>query len=544
MLPASLCCSSFVLLNGLGRLRELLAPRRVLGRRRTLRASLAWGVLFLVGWSPRLAQAQANYDGVLLGGRTSMMGGTAVARGSDGAVAFLNPAGLMRIPGESFSFSTFAVQSSMRTIQEPFDPSGRLGFSESSVTEYDFRVLPNTFCLFLDGPSRDQESKRSRHKYGLCIADTENEDVFVVESMQGRASSAFLNATAQTTRVMFRRTSTAFAWGFEISPGTNIGTTVRFDNSRLIDHTSMTTAASWEDAVEMQTLTQSRRSSSWDTSITVGVTHAVSRVMTLGASLTTMSQHLLGFHDGSEAMAPRDGGTKILVQDRGDFRYNQPAILRLGVAFAWPNVNFELNGNFYGAQSELARTKFDRTETRIRNGELLLQTQSRGSIQENSKPVVNLAAGLEAFIEPDFAIVAGVQTDFSGLERRAEIRPADALFRQRKDSVHVSLGTVSYGARGSLLLGFRGYYSAGEILMADPLSSEPRFLPQPLSELGLSFVVSGQISLAALRDTALKATRTLTQAVEEAGTTESSSPSPPKGDTSEKKRDVQKERER
>lgn len=476
--------------------------------------------------APRSARAQANYDGVVLGGRTAMMGGAAVARGSDGATAFVNPAGITRIPGESFSFSTFAVQMSSRTISNSLDPSGLLAIRDPDSLDLRVNILPNTFCLFLDGPPKDDYSGKSRHKYGVCAADAEKEEFFLSQNKTGSPISQLITTNSLTTQMKFTRSSVAFSWGFQVLDSTSIGVTARIDNSRFEDQTTVTAAfvADSLSAAEMATVTQSRSSSSWDSAITVGFTHNLSRIVTLGASLTTPSQHILGFLDGSEAHAPVDGDLKTLVQDKGDFRYNQPSTLRLGLAFSWPTLNFEVNGNFYGAQNVLAQAEFDRTTTAVRGGALVDQQERKGSITEQSKPVVNLAAGIEAFLDPDFSIVAGIQSDFSGLESRRDMRPADTLFRQRKDAVHAALGVAKYGSKGSILVGLRGYYSAGEVLIADATQELPTFRALPQIDWGLGFVVSGQISFEAVRDTAVRAASPFVKLRKSASEEEESAP--------------------
>jgi hypothetical protein len=106
-------------------------------------------------------------------------------------------------------------------------------------------------------------------------------------------------------------------------------------------------------------------------------------------------------------------------------------------------------------------------------------------------------------------VLVGVQTDFSALENRQDQRPADTLFRQRKDAVHASIGAATYGKAGSLLLGLKGFLAGGEILMADAAAPAPSFVSVSQSEWGLSLVVAGQISFESVRDTAARATRPL-----------------------------------
>lgn len=449
----------------------------------------------------------------MLGGRTAMMGGAGVARGSDGATAFINPAGLTRIPGESFSFQTVAIQLTSRSVPGQLDPGQNLGLRDPTSMDFGVRILPNTFCLFLDGPPKDGFSGRSRHKYGICAADVENENFYFSSNESGVAAGSVRTVSSHTTRMNFARSAVAGAWGFELMPGTSIGVSARIENTRFQDQTTASVLSTRGEAAEIQTITQARSSSSWDSAITIGMTHAISRVVTVGASLTTPALHFLGFHKGSESFSPIAGQPTTLVQDTGDFRYNQPAALRLGMAFFWPTLQIEVNGNFYGAQQVLAEAKFDRGETEVEvAGESLAgQTFSRGSLVEHGAPVTNLSIGVEKFIESDYSLIFGLLTDFSGLIARQEVRPANALFRQRKDAVHASFGVASYGTYGHVLLGLRGFFASGEVLMADASAPTPTFAVLPQTDFGLGLIVSGQISFEAVRDVAVRAAQPLTK---------------------------------
>lgn len=451
----------------------------------------------------RSVSAQANYDGVDLGGRTAMMGGAGVARGSDGATAFINPAGLTRIPGESFSFQTVAVNATVRHIPDLPDPSGLLNVPDNFATSINLRILPNTFCLFLDGPPTDKSSSRSRHKYGICAADSESESLLVTEN---RAAPFGVDApgVSHQTGTKWARSTLAMSWALQLTPRTSIGVTARVENSRLEDFSTVTAYDITGDTARMNSLSLNRGAQSWDAGVVVGVSHQFSDVATVGASLSSPSQHFYGVYKSSQTFAA-SGQAQTLIQDRGDFRYNQPSNLRLGIAFAWPRFNFELNSSIYLPSDELAAATFDRTVLAVEDTDVVGRESFRGLLQEQAVTVVNLMAGMEAFLASDFSIVAGLQTDFSGLTARVDGTAANTLFRQRKSGAHASLGVVSYGAAGSLLLGLRGFYMGGEFLAGDPSLAAPLLTAVPQGEVGLSVVVSGQISFEAVRDTAYRA---------------------------------------
>jgi hypothetical protein len=420
-----------------------------------------------------------------------MMGGASTARGSDGAVLFTNPAGITRIPGESFSFGTVAAAFSQRFVNDITDPRHRFGFEGPGTTELDFRILPNTFCLFLDGAPRDRNSQRSRHKYGICVADVEQESF---ASNENRLSE--LGALSISSRYQFRRTTGIASWGLELFRGTSIGVSARLENTGLDD----TTTESVFHSDSSQVFGHSRRGLSWDSSVTIGLTHLVSKHVTLGASLTTPAQHILGFYKGSNSVLTGGGSELRLTQDDGDFSYTTPAALRLGVAFAWPSFNLEFDANIYAADSAIGRARFTRTS--LLAGDVNI---GRAEIVEPARPLTNISVGIERFVQRDFSVLAGFQTDFTGLAPRTDGLARQALFRQERDSFSLAIGVSSYGSQGSILLGLRGTYSYGTALVPDPGASEGAFVALPQSRYTVALILAGQLSFEGVRDTALRA---------------------------------------
>jgi hypothetical protein len=435
-----------------------------------------------------------------------MMGGAAVASGEDQATPFINPAGITRIPGQSFSFSTFAASFKSRNIQSAMDPSGELGLGDQTVNQLNLRILPNTFCLFLNGPPKDTFSSRSRHKYAMCAAATEREEFdFTSNAHDSSFGGSTLSGVGHSTSMSFVRSAMAFTWGLQLVRDTSIGVTVRVDNSKLEDHTQSTTYQGENSVGELHTLSLARDAYSWDSSLVLGLTSNISRVVTLGASITTPSQHLYGSYVAVSTLAVSGSNPHVVVQDDGDFRYNHPGTVRLGLSFNWPRVIFEINGNFYGPQNQLARASFDRTISGTSGLGELTSGHLRATITERGQPVTNLSVGTEYFFDRNFSLIWGLQTDFSGLQKRPNTSGADILFRHRKDAAHLSLGVSSYGKRGRLLLGLRGDYASGEILIGDAAPAQPSYVALRQNEWGLNLVVSGTISLRAVRDTAVRA---------------------------------------
>jgi hypothetical protein len=468
-------------------------------------------VFICASLASRSLRAQANYDNAVLGGRTAMMGGAAVARGSDGAVLFLNPAGITRIPGESFSFGTVALSFSHRLYSGAADPNGTFQFTSPQTNQFELRVLPNTFCVFLDGPHKDSYSQRSRHKFGVCVADVEQETILINSNNAGTSAVVSL-----ASRSEFRRTTSVATWGVELWRGTSVGVSARLENSGLDDTT--TAEQILTDASKVTTMAHSRRGMSWDTSITLGVSHLLGRHLTLGASITTPSQHIIGWHDGADSMFDPQRGTSVLSQEEGDYSYNMPAVLRLGLAFSWPRVNFELDGHFYAAESTLSRARFTRTVYETTPGGQNVERQSeRHEVSESARPVTNISLGIEAFLQRDFSVLAGIQTDFTALGARQDQPAEETMFRQERDAISGALGVATYTRRGTILLGLRATYSEGTLLMPDPTGTSAAFFALPQTRYSVSLVLSGQLSLEGVRDTAMRAAAPLLPAKSKSG---------------------------
>jgi hypothetical protein len=430
------------------------------------------------------ATAQSNFEGTQLGGRTTMMGGAAVATGSDEATAFVNPAGITRIPGQSFSFSTFAVNLAYRRIDDLLDPGGELKIDQPDSGKLTLRIIPNTFCLFLDGPPKDKFSGRSRHKYSLCAAATERERLNFSQNRFEEGSGDSFVGMSQTTTMDFVRSSMAFSWGISLDPKTSLGVTFRTDNTRFNDNTSSTAFGGEGVMGSYQGVGLSRES--WSSNI--------SRVVTLGAALTTPSQHLIGKYTSLSEISLGANQGYAVVQDDGDFRYNSPGSLRLGLGFSWPRFTVEVNGSFYGPQQQRARANFDRRVTAFGPESNVSSQVGRGNVQEQGRAVTNLSVGTEYFLSRDFSVLGGAGTDFSGLHRRLDQNVGEVLFRQRRDGLNASLGLSSYGRRGRLLFGVQGQYSWGQLLVANPSLESPRFVALAQHQWAMSLMISGQLN--------------------------------------------------
>lgn len=487
---------------------------------------MRWVIAFLLILLPDRAFGQSNFEGAQIGGRTTLMGGAGVATGSDEATSFVNPASITRIPGQSFSFSTFTVDLANRKVKNALDPSGTLRMEDADAGKINLRIIPNTFCLFLDGPPKDNYSSRSRHKYSLCAAATERERLNLTQNrFDSRGEDGFVGFS-QSTDMEFVRSTVALSWGISLDKNASLGVTFRTDNTRFQDHTTATAFVADSNRGAQQTLSLARETWSWDTSVTIGVTYNISKVVTFGAALTTPSQHLIGKYTSNAALSFGVEQGNGIVQDTGDFRYNSPGNLRLGLAFSWPRLTVEVNGSFYGPQKRRAFANFDRRVVAFDSDGNADTAVGRGSVSERGRAVTNLSIGGEYFVRSDFSALAGFGSDFSGLQPRLDQDIGAVLFRQQRDSLHASLGMSSYGSRGRLMLGVMGEYSWGDVLVADPALAVPKFIASPQTEVAVSLIISGQLNFITVVEAAERAAIPLSGA---GGTKTSGATSDPHG---------------
>ncbi|HSC86004.1 MAG TPA: hypothetical protein VLC09_01990, partial [Polyangiaceae bacterium] len=171
---------------------------------------------------PRSARAQANYDAALIGGRSSLQGGTGVAAGTDAAAPLQNPATTLDIAGTSFVFSTMFLQLSQRssegTLPEAVQPT-RLGQTQ-------FGVLPNSTCVFADLAGSNQR-RQGHQKLSICLNQPEQENyLFEARTLVEGSATLFQNRHLEQT---FSKKSYSIGWAYGLSEWVGLGVTAQLE---------------------------------------------------------------------------------------------------------------------------------------------------------------------------------------------------------------------------------------------------------------------------------------------------------------------------
>jgi hypothetical protein len=462
------------------------------------RASLAWGWLVFL-FAPSL-YAQANYESALIGGRSSLMGGTGVAAGVDSAAPLQNPATIIGIEGTSFVFSTFFLQLTQRKFTADLPNVADIERGSTNLNQTDVRVLPNSTCLFFDLYKVPGQA-RGHHKASICVAEPESQSftlgtTAVGESIAGRSGlqQRFLSQT-------FSKKVYAASWAFALSEQFSLGVspmleTVSFKDEEAI--ATVSTEQSIDQAVgspgKNATNIVVRNADSYALSALVGARYRPSTNLSLGVSVLTPSLSIAGSYRATRSYEATATDDETYAEERGSARFTYPLRIALGVAGRVGRLGFEVDGFIHTGRGDFAVIDATRTSVGLGDGIITEVGTDPVHYQEAVRPVANFGLGLEYTLSKTWSLLAGALTDFSGMRPRSGLG-SDAIFHSQMDAIHGSLGVAWKPPAGSVLLGVRGFFGEGDMAVTTARMLPPSFEASGQSQWGLALVVSGQLTL-------------------------------------------------
>lgn len=474
---------------------------RVFGRWNERAGSWAAGAL-LLGVTGR-AEAQANYDAALIGGRSSLLGGTGVAAGTDAAAPLQNPATTVDILGTSFVFSTFFMQLFSRHVAVDRAAIAEIERGAAELNETQLRVLPNSTCLFAD-LARPKGTQRGAHKLSVCVAEPERQDFELASRVLAETVDARSGYQNRQIAQQFSKRVYAVGWAFSPAEQLSIGVTPMLQEVNFKDTETVSTLISEQpdlgDVVgSTGTSTASlltKRASAFGLSALFGLRYLPARDWKMGVSLETPTLHLAGSYSAVRSSESTTDDQAEYLQDEGSARFTYPLRVALGLAGKLGKVGFETNAYVHTGRADFASVSATRDHVQLAGGTFESIDQGGVEFEERVRPVVNVGVGFEIPLSGDWSLLTGALTDFSGLApRQTGSSVDDLLFRSRYDAIHASLG-VSWTPRiGSILLGVRGLYGAGEITDTNLGVSPPERRAFEQTLWGVSLVISGQITL-------------------------------------------------
>ena len=463
--------------------------------------------LALLLGAPR-AQAQANYDSALIGGRSSLMGGTGVALGTDSAAPLQNPGTMVGVEGTSFVFSTFFIQLASRWVNPAQDQLPEVALKRAEFDQTELRVLPNSTCLFFD-VRKVPNQRKGHHKASICFAEPENQSFELATSVAGDGLNGRSGVQQRFVAQVYSKKTYSLGWAATLSDHISIGVSPMLEEVNYKDiegiATILTNDASLADAIgaEGQSLANmiTGRASAFALSAIAGVQWRLTDDFVLGASLHTPSLHVTGSFTGHRSSEAVSSPVEQYVQEKGSARFSYPMRIAMGIAGKIKGVTFEADAYFHTGMGDFAVINVNRQFVTVDDGVISEAGSEPATYQEGVRPVFNVGLGAEIPLSDRWAIVTGFLTDFSGLRRRQNGSALDeTLFRSRVDALHGSLGVAWTPRAGNVLLGVRGFYGEGEMAINDPRTIPPLRLAAPQATWGLSLVLSGQLTLELLAE--------------------------------------------
>jgi hypothetical protein len=448
------------------------------------------------------AQAQANYEGALIGGRSSLMGGTGVANGTDASAPLQNPATILGIEGTSFVFSTLFVQRTDRQVSLGGQVVAENTKGADSVSDVAFNVLPNATCLFLDLVHKPGPPKGNQ-KLSFCILETETQNFRFQSRIRGEDVRDASGVQVRSVEQTFSKRVYAGTYALRLSDLIGVGVTPMLEEYAFKDQEGLATLVAQSESLSsavgaqghLATNALTENASAFALSALLGVQLYLPHSFRTGISLQLPGLPFGGSYAASSSTEATFGSEERLTLERGSAGFKTPMRLALGFAGRLGKVDFEVDGYFH-AGGDYATAEGTRDATSLSSGEITEFKSGAFSRHERVHPVTNVGIGVNVPVSKEWALVSGFLTDFSGLDPRRTGQPVEStMFRSRIDMIHGSLGVAWTPRAGSVLLGVRGFYGEGELAVSGMRTFPTVLVTGEQTAWGLSLVLSGQLTL-------------------------------------------------
>ncbi|MBX3185343.1 MAG: hypothetical protein KIT72_16640 [Polyangiaceae bacterium] len=467
----------------------------------------------LITWAAP-GQAQ-NYREFPIGGRTATMGGAGTAAGNDSAMPYLNPAGLVGVPGDVFAVSATVYSVTRRSFDDFFYPSGTpetLGYQQESesFTSASVGELPSSVMYF--SQPGDPEAT-IQHRIGFSLIVPSARRIAVVASVAGRFTNAGGRALeTESINAHYTRYYAGPSYALGIGPDLRLGASLYGVYHRSTVTTSRTSSFSFLGGSVSSTFAGQKAQIAEGFSVVpvVGVQLRLVSDLWLGAGVAAPSFPIAGkfrFNSDSSGVDP-DPTTgvprSVATTSTADTEYRDYTPLRLnaGVAFD-PRQGLSLAGDVhvYLKRTDTEVDGAQRIEQR-RSGELTRQFVRDVSYSTMAEQVIDLSLGAEYAFSEVVALRAGGFTDMAAVAPVTERPDQAGRFRLNRfgGTLGVGLKSGSFDSTVGVLLAHGvGHYGA-----SDPWVNGA-VVPVRTTETTGMLILSGAITSAeakkAIRDT-------------------------------------------
>ena len=471
---------------------------------------LAVGAL---GASATRVHAQSNYRLAPVGGRTTLVGGTGVVYGHDGASAFLNPATAVRIDDDRLSFSVNFYSMSLVSAPRWYRPGivdektfGPVDSSDATMTDLEFNALPSSLCFFfrmadiplLKGEAKEDIRLRAA-RFGLCFASVQSQTFNFAAESRSQVGPAGVLHQAQTLSQSYTRFSFGPTYAMYITDRLALGASLHasFASHRGALDGAATSYGGGRRPVG-SFLYSAARGDSFQLTGTVGLTYRYHE-QTFGLVVESPSLHIYGV--GSANYYTHFEGAGQLTsttQMTGSFASRSPTRISLGTGIEKKWGSAELNVSYYAPMSRAFTANLNGNVVQM-SGETISDQETGVSVSQGTRGVVNIGLGGEVFILPKLSVLGGVSTDLSAIRQGALTPDLINYYPSRNNRYSASLGVGSHGEGGNLLVGTEFAFSGGDRLAVNSFKTPPDVDTAPHATFQLLFVIAGSTSLLALK---------------------------------------------
>ncbi|MBX3192466.1 MAG: hypothetical protein KF819_36080 [Labilithrix sp.] len=487
---------------------------------------LAGGLLLAAFVASTPAFGQANYRLAPVGGRTTLVGGTGLVYGRDGASVFLNPATAVRIDDKRLSFSVNFYTMTFVHAPSWYRPGlvdtarfGDLRAENTSLTDFEFNALPSSLCFFFkvgDIPwlaasaSPDVRSREAR--LGVCFATIQGHSFNYAASSYDHVSTTGITRQAQSLAQSYNRFALGPTYAMHITDDLALGASF---HASLASHRSLFATAATSYGAPPNPIHSSfydgARGDAFQLTATIGTTYRLGAA-SIGLAVETPSIHIFGagaanLHTHFEGSGQESSMTTL----SGSFMSRSPLRVALGTGIEGKWGQAEVNVAYNAPLAAAYRARLEGRTVNLVGGAVDDQPTSV-SLSERARGTVNVGAGAQVFIVPKISVLGGVSTDLSAVpELNGNLFN---YFPSKTTRVTASAGIGSHGEGGDLLLGTELSFGWGDRLSVNSYQLPPRIETPGHSTVQLLFVIAGSTSLKAIT----RAVKDVREVIDEPGT--------------------------
>lgn len=455
------------------------------------------------------AAGQASYRLSPIGGRTTLLGGTAMTYGRDAAAGFVNPATAVLVDDQRLSFSVNFYRMSLLTSSQWFQPGpvdrqrfGDVEPKDISINDFSFEPLPSSLCLFfkvgdmLTFLGKSAESKRTREaRLGLCAATTSRSSLDLAAREYSNVGPSGVTRQSQTISQYQNRFALGPTYALRVDDRFSLGVAVHgvLSTHRNLMFNSAVTYGSGPTPVNTMFASASRGDAFGFDAI-LGATYKFGNRQTFGVAVQTPLAHVFGVASANgNTSFDGPGAASSGFSARGSLVVHTPLRLSIGTGFeaSWGNVAFDVS---YYTPTTAYRTELEGNGIALSNGNIDDRPKNLDSSQR-TRGAVNMAVGAEIGLSSALSLLSGLSTDVASV-RKGDLRAAEYNYiPERTHRVAASLGINSHGEGGEIMFGTELSYGWGERLAVNSYQTPPTLGTSPTDVFTMMFVIAGSTSL-------------------------------------------------